>query len=110
MSDDDYTPDTAPANRQNYAENPRPSTFDARPDLPDDQLKPADGHRSGGGAAGAQPMGGLAAPHLWASRQRDPAYVAPAPRTTLGTLRSALELAGRLRPRTERRRPFGLAP
>lgn len=37
MSDDDYTPHANPeaADGQDYADSPEPSTFDARPDLPE---------------------------------------------------------------------------
>jgi single-strand DNA-binding protein len=75
-----------------------------------DQLEPAVGRRPGSRAAGTEPLGRLAAPHLRTARQRDPAHVAPPPRTALGTVRAAPALAVRLRPRAERLRTAGLAP
>lgn len=33
-SQDDYTPDTAPVDQQDFIDNPEPSSFDVRPDLP----------------------------------------------------------------------------
>lgn len=35
MSDDDFTPDADPADGQDFTDSPEPSTFDARPDLPE---------------------------------------------------------------------------